>query len=104
MLKLGLGTQGMAKLQSTELVIVFIAPFSNRIAQYVLSNNLQLEKGLSRYKQHTDVSLISFIVVPLGGIVEIIPWLFQSLLRMLIIMGMNKGMQAKNSLAPHSRM
>lgn len=31
-LKLGLGTQGMIKLQSTELVIVFIPPFSNRIA------------------------------------------------------------------------
>lgn len=46
MLKLGLGTQGMVKLQGTELVIVFIAPFSNRIAQYVLLDNFQLEKGL----------------------------------------------------------
>lgn len=41
--------------------------------------------------------MISFIVVPLGGIREIILRLCQSSLRMLVIVGMNKGMQTESS-------
>lgn len=83
--KLGLGTQGMIKFQSTELVIGFIPSFSNRIVLLpllpsccqVIYNSRKDYGGIN----NAQMSLISFIVVPLGGIREIIPWLCQSLLR-----------------------